>query len=52
MKDKYEKIMILVVVLAMGLASAVTNANLVAYWACDDVEGGIARDSVGGNDGI
>jgi tetratricopeptide (TPR) repeat protein len=47
MKAKFEKLMVLVVLLAMGLSTGVTNAKLVAYFELD----GNAKDSVGSNHG-
>lgn len=52
MKDKYEKMLILVVVFAVGLAVSMANADIVAHWNLDDSDGGMAHDSLGSGDGI
>ncbi|MCX5636426.1 MAG: LamG domain-containing protein [Planctomycetota bacterium] len=47
MKAKFEKLMVLVVLLMMVLVADVGNAKLVAYWGLD----GSADDSIGSNHG-
>jgi len=52
MKDKHEKMLIMLVVFTVSLAVNMANADIVAYWSLDDSDGSLARDSLGRGDGV
>jgi len=52
MKDKREKMLIMLVVFAVSLTVNMANADIVTYWSLDDSNGNLARDSLGRSDGI